>query len=435
MISSVVELALKKLKSQNIDSASVGISEEKGFSVSVRNGDVETLENHLEKSFGVTVYINHQTGSASSSDFSEESIDKAIAKACSIASFANPDLFSGLPDKDQLAIHYPDCKLYFPWEITPAEAIERAIAAEKIALSFDPRIQQCEGASIGTYCGKHILANTLGFIGEYQTSSHNFGCSVVASLNNKMQTDSDYTVSRNPADLENFEWVAKKAAEKTIARLNSRSIKTQSCPVIFEASVAKSLLGSFIAAISGGSLYRRASFLVDSIGKIIFPTFINIAQEPHLFSAMGSAPFDSEGVATKNVDYIKNGELVSYVLGSYSARKLNLKSTGNAGGIYNLSITHTNHSLKELFKKMGRGLLVTELMGQGTNITTGDYSRGAAGFWIDNGEIQFPVEEITIAGNLKNMLAGIVEIANDTDTRGSIRTGSILIDQMTIAGS
>ncbi|EKD92078.1 MAG: hypothetical protein ACD_29C00203G0001 [uncultured bacterium] len=283
--------------------------------------------------------------------------------------------------------------------------------------------------------GKHILANTLGFIGEYQTSSHHFSCSVVASENNQMQRDEDYTVARNPTDLKSFELTAKNAAEKAVSRLNARSIQTQTCPVIFKSNVAKSLLATFSSAITGGNLYRRASFLVGSLGKMIFPKFIDIYQKPHLLSAMGSAPFDAEGVATQNLDYIKQGALINYALGSYSARKLNLKSTGNAGGIFNLFVTHSGSDLKKLFKKMHKGLLVTELMGEGVNITTGDYSRGVSGFWIDHGEIQFPVEEITIAGNLKDMFQNIVEIANDIDIRGNIRTGSILIDRMTIAGS
>ncbi|HLB56862.1 MAG TPA: metalloprotease PmbA [Coxiellaceae bacterium] len=430
----IAETALNKLKSLHVDAAEISIGETKGFSVSARLGDVETLEHYLDKSFSVTVFQNQCTGSASSSDFSIESINATIEKACTIANFSSPDPFAGLADPKRLAKKIPDCDLYHFWNITPQEAIELAIACEKKALNYSKKIVNSEGANVSTINSTGIYANTLGFLGEFQVSEHSISCSVVGSDDQQMQRDYEYTVARNPADLLSIDFVAEHAAEKTIKRLGARKIKTQTCPVIFEASVAKSLLHHFVQAISGGNLYRQSSFLLNMLGKPIFPAFINIFQQPHLLSAMGSAAFDQEGVATVDQHYIKNGELVNYALGSYSARKLGMQSTGNAGGVFNFSISDTDVTLQQLMKKMHRGLLVTELMGQGLNITTGDYSRGASGFWIDNGEIQFPVEEITIAGNLKNIFADVVAIANDTDTRSSIRTGSILIDHMTVAG-
>ncbi|MCX7121148.1 MAG: metalloprotease PmbA [Gammaproteobacteria bacterium] len=429
------DMALQQLKTLGVTQAEISLSQASGFSVTARLGDVETLEHHLDKNFSVTVIRDYCTGSASSSDFSEASIFAVIEKACTIARFSNPDSFAGLADPARLAKNIPDCDLYHPWAITPAEAIEMAIACEKKAVSFDKRITNSEGASISTLNSHALYANTSGFLGEYSVTEHGMHCSVLATEDEKMQRDDEYTVARNPKDLSSIDFVATGAAEKTIKRLGARRIKTQSCPVIFEASVAKSLLRAFVQAISGSNLYRQSSFLLNAMGQPLFPEFINIFQQPNLLSAMGSVPFDAEGVAVENQHYIRAGELVSYVLGSYSARKLGLQTTGNAGGIFNLSINSTESSLQALLKKMDRGLLVTELMGQGVNITTGDYSRGASGFWVEHGEIQFPVEEVTIAGNLKSIFSGILAIANDVDIRGSIRSGSILIDKMTVAGS
>jgi len=433
-LTTIAQSALKQIKSLHIDAAEITLAQTKGFSVTARMGDVETLEHHLEKSFGVTVFQNQCTGSASSSDFSPESIRATIEKACTIARFSSPDPYAGLADPARLAKNYPDCDLYHRWNITPVDAITLAIECEKKALAFDKRIVNSEGASVSTVDSHGVYANTLGFFGDYTASDHGINCSVIARENNQMQRDYEYTSARNAKNLERIDWVAQKAAEKTVKRLGARRLKTQTCPVIFEASVAKSLLRSFVSAISGGNLYRQSSFLLNALGKPIFPAFMNIFQQPHLLAAMGSCPFDREGVATVDQHYVRDGELVSYVLSSYSARKLGLQTTGNAGGVFNLSITLSDLSLQQLLKKMHRGLFVTELMGQGVNITTGDYSRGAAGFWIENGEIQFPVEEITIAGNLKSIFTGIIANSNDVDLRGGIRTGSILIDQMTIAG-
>lgn len=433
----LAHFALQHIRHLNV-AADLSISHAHGFSVSARMGDVETLQHHDEKNFGVTIYHNQCTGSATSSDFSHDSIRATIEKAFAIASFSNPDPFSGLPDPAKLARTYPDCDLFHPWDITPEKAVSLAIECEKKACGFDSRIKNSDGATVSAVQSSVFYANTLDFMGEVRSTEYGMSCSVIAGENNQMQRDDEFTIARNPKDLWSADLVAQRAAEKTVRRLNAKRIKTQTCPVIFEASVAKSLLRVFIAAVSGGNLYRQSSFLLNAMGQQIFPSFINISQKPHLLSAMGSTPFDSEGVAVTNRDYIRNGELVSYVLSSYSARKLGLETTGNAGGVFNLQISCTENQesgLAALLTQMNTGLLVTELMGQGINITTGDYSRGAAGFWVENGEVQFPVEEITIAGNLKSMFADIVAIANDVDTRGTIRTGSILIDQMTVAGS
>lgn len=430
----LADLALETIGSLAIDAAEFSGVREKGFSVNVRLGDVETLSHHLDKTFSVTVYCDHRTGSASSSDFSQESIVQTIHKAYSIAQHANPDPYSGLPDKNRLALSYPDCSLSHDWPISVDQAIELAKRCEAVACE-NRLITNSEGVSVSTFHSNHFMGNTLGFLGGYAVTAHGISCSLVAKSGDQMQRNYEYSVARNSADLMSYETLAKMAAEKTVARLNAKRLKTQKCPVIFDASVAKSLLRHFVQAISGSNLYRQSSFLLDALGQTIFPSFMQIQQHPHLLGAMGSSPFDHEGVATVDQFYVKDGVLVSYALGSYSARKLGMSSTGNAGGVFNLTIANHGISKEVLLKKMNRGLLITELMGQGVNITTGDYSRGAAGFWVENGEIQYPVEEITVAGNLKEMFQSIVSIADDVDIRGSIRSGSILIEQMTVAGN
>jgi PmbA protein len=430
----LAQFTLEQIKKSGVDAGEVSIGEANGFSVSARMGDVETMEHHLEKSVNVTVYDQQRTGSASSSDFSVDSIVKTVEKACAIARFSQSDPFAGLAAPDRLAKKIIDCDLYHPWDITPADAIALAIECEKKAMSVDSRIVNSDGAHISTVSAYGVYANSNGFVGDYRQTDHSISCSLITEENGQMQRDDEYTSARNPLDLFSIDFIAMRASQKTLGKLNARRLKTQTCPVIFEASVAKSLLGHFISAISGGNLYRQSSFLKDGLGKMIFPNFISIHQQPHLLSAMGSCPFDQEGVETVDQYYVRDGELVNYVLGSYSARKLGLQTTGNAGGVFNLMVDAQKVTLKQLMKKMQRGLFVTELMGQGVNITTGDYSRGASGFWVENGEIQFPVEEITIAGNLKNIFSGIVGFSDDVDVRSSIRTGSILIDQITVAG-
>lgn len=426
--------ALKQVRRLGVDGCEVAFSEEKGFSVTARSGDVETLEYHQEKGFSITLYHNQRTASASTTDLSSSAIQSTIEKAFSIARFVGQDEFAGLPEKELIAFEYPELDLYHHWDIQPDEAISKTIECEKIALAYDERITQSEGATLSTvdYC--RVYANSHGFVGHYPSSRHSISLSLLAEEAGKMQTDSEYTLSRRSVHLEDIAVVAKKAAEKVIHRLSPKKIKTQQCSVIFESRLAKSLLGAFVSAISGGNLYRQSSFLLDHLGKRIFPEHINLYQRPHLLAGMGSSPFDSDGVRTHDRYYVEDGVLSSYVLGAYSARRLNMQSTGNAGGVYNLTITHSNKSLFELFKEMKSGFFVTDLMGQGVNLLTGDYSRGASGFWIENGEIQYAVDEVTIAGNLRDMYQGILAVANDVDRRGNIHTGSIWINQMTIAG-
>ena len=429
----LVNFALENVKALSVSDAEISCSLENGLSVDVRSGDVETLTHHLDQQFSITIYDECKTGTASSTDLSENAIRQTIEKAATIAKFASADPYAGLPSQEGLAFDYPDCQLSSDWDISAQDMIALAIEAEKIGCAHQ-RIKNSEGVSISTFKSDAILANTLGFMGRYPVTQHGITCSFLAKENGQMQRDYDYTVARDPSQLRSHIDVAKGAADRTARRLNARPIKTQTCPVIFEAPVARSLLRAFVSAISGGNLYRQSSFLLNALNQSVFPEFINIYQQPHLLGAIGSRPFDSEGVKTKEQFYVENGMLSSYVLGSYSARKLGMSSTGNAGGVFNLAITQSDITLPALLKEMGTGLFVTEMMGQGVNVTTGDYSRGAAGFWVENGEIQFPVEEITVAGNLKQMFQSIRAIANDTDYRSSIRTGSILIDKMTIAG-
>ncbi|OGT51121.1 MAG: metalloprotease PmbA [Gammaproteobacteria bacterium RIFCSPHIGHO2_12_FULL_42_13] len=430
----ISEGALAYAHQKNIDAVEISLQTSKGFSVTARKGEVETLEHHQENSFSVTVIHQQCTGHASSTDFSKEAVIATIDKAITFARYAQKDPFSGLADPALLARNYPDCDLMHPWSVTPKKAITMAILCEQKALAHDKRILYTEGATVSTHSAQIIYANSLNFMGEYRISEYSMGVSCVARGDQEMEREGEYTIARNPKDLWTIDFIAKRAAEKTIARLNAQAIKTQTCPVIFEASVARGLLGAFVQAISGGALYRQSSFLLNALETQVFPTFIHIAQEPHLPSAMGSCPFDGDGVLTRQQHYVEAGILKQYALSVYAARKLGMQTTGNAGGVFNLSVSPADFTLPELLKKMQRGLLITELMGQGINITTGDYSRGAAGFWVEQGEIQFPVHEITVAGNLKNMFKGIVAVGNDVDTRSTIRTGSLLIDQMTIAG-
>lgn len=421
-------------KSKEIDAAQSVLFTENGFSVQARNRDVETLEHHQKRALEVTVYRNQQTASASTSDLSLSAIRSTVDKACSIASYAHPDPFAGLADPELMAYHYPDLQLYHPWDITPEQAITMAIECETLACQQDKRILNVEEASVSTFNSLMIYGNTHGFVGSCQSSMHTMSCSVVAAEHGQMQRDYEYTTARRATDLDSVLLIAKQVAEKTLARLGAKPIKTRQCPVIFYAPVAKSLLSHFVSAISGGLLYRHESFLVDSLGKQIFPAGFHLHQQPHLLAAAGSVPFDAEGVVTKNIDYVQDGQLTEYVLSSYSARKLGMTTTGNAGGVHNFEINHHSLNLPELMREMDTGFLVTELMGQGVNLLTGNYSRGAAGFWVERGEIKFPVEQVTIAGNLRNMFADIVKVGNDVDTRSNIRTGSILVSKMTVAG-
>jgi PmbA protein len=402
--------------------------------VSARLGDVETIEHHCDQGLGITVYFGQRKGSASTTDLSPDSIKETVSAACSIARYTSEDEYAGLPEKELLATEFPDLELNHPWGVSVDEAIALAIECEDAARTYDAEISNSEGASVNTHQGIHVMGNSLGFLHGYISTRHSLSCSVLAQRGDSMQRDYWYSVSRNALSLEQPIEIGKKAAERALRRLEGRSLSTRQCPVLYSAEIASSLLASFIGAISGGNLYRKSSFLLDALDSQIFPEFIHIHEQPHLKGALGSAAYDGEGVATKTRDIVSDGILRSYVLSTYSARKLGLRSTGNAGGVRNLTITPGELDYQGMLKQLDTGLLVTELMGQGVNMVTGDYSRGAAGFWVENGEIQYPVEEITIAGNLKDMFKNIIAVGNDVDYRGNVRTGSILVERMSIAG-
>ena len=426
---------LKLAKESGASAAEAEVSEGWGHSVNVRMEEVETIEYHRDKGLSVTVYFGKQKGHAGSSDLSPKAMRDTVEKACSIAKHTAMDEFSGLADPSLLAKGpFPDLDLYHPWGITVEQSIELGKRAEAAAFAVDKRIDNSDGASASTQDAHFCYGNSSGFIGGYPSSRHGVSCSVIASDGDIMQRDDWYTTSRDFAELDQIERVGQIAGERAIKRLNGRKLKTLDCPVLFEGPIAQGLISHFVSAVSGGSLYRKSSFLLDSLGKQIFPTFLQIREAPHLPKGFSSSPFDAEGVATKPRDIIKDGVLQGYFLGSYSARKLGMQSTGNAGGNHNLIVPDTGHDLTALLKQMGRGLLVTELLGHGINAVTGDYSRGASGYWVEGGEIQYPVEEITIAGNLKDMFKGIVAVGNDVIVRSSKLCGSILIDKMTVAG-
>ena len=427
---------LAKAKAKGASSVEVAASVSGGFSLNVRMGDVETVEYHHDKSMGLTVYFGQRKGSASTSDMRAQSIAQTVDAACAIAKMTSEDPCNGLADKALMAWDYADHPLdvYHPWQLTPEQGIELALACEAKARKGDARISNSEGVSISTGESARVYANSHDFVGAVASSRHSISCSLLAKQAESMQRDYYYSVGRSATDLCTWDELAKRAVERTVRRLGATSIATCQVPVIFEASIASGLLRSFRAAISGGNLYRKSSFLLDQLDKPVFAPHIHIHQRPHLSTGLSSALFDGEGVQTADRDFVQQGVLTSYVLGSYSARKLGMQTTGNAGGVFNLSIDGGDDDLSALLKKMDKGLLVTELMGQGVNIVTGDYSRGASGFWVENGEIQYPVEQITIAGNLCDMFKQLLAVGNDIDKRGGIYTGSLLIEQMTIAG-
>ena len=433
-LKNIVQDLLDEAKSQGASAAEAGLSQENGLSVSARLGDVETIEHHCGQGLGVTVYFGQHKGSSSTSDLSPASIKETVSAACSIARYTNADTYSGLPEKECLATNFPDLDLNHPWDVSVDAAIELAIECEDAARSFHAEISNSEGASVNTHQGIHVMGNSLGFLQGYQSTRHSLSCSVLAQRGESMQRDYWYSVSRNAQNLESAVNIGNKAAERALRRLGGRSLSTRQCPVLYSAEIASGLLSSFIGAISGGNLYRKSSFLLDAIDSQVFPEFVHIHEQPHLIGALGSAAYDGEGVATHARDIVSAGVLRSYVLSTYSARKLGLQSTGNAGGVRNLIIDSGLLDFQGMLKQLDTGLLVTELMGQGVNMVTGDYSRGAAGFWVENGEIQYPVEEITIAGNLKDMLKNIVSVGCDVEYRGNVRTGSILVERMSIAG-
>jgi len=430
---------LKYAREQGGSDAAVEISEGSGLSVSVRKSKIETIEQNRDKGIGVTVFIGKKRGNASTSDFSSASLKATVEAAYNIARFTAEDDCAGLAEEELLEKNPQDLKLFYPWPISTEEAVALAQRAEAAAFAVDPRVTNSEGAGVHVQQSHFVSANSRGFIGGYPYSRHTLSVTPIAGKGAKMQRDDWYTSVRDPKKMASAEAVGRYAAERSLARLNARKLATRTCPVLFEAPLAAGLLGAFVQATSGGALYRKSSFLVDSLGKDIFPSHIQVKEDPHVVGAIGSAPFDEEGVRTHKRDVVKNGVLQGYFLSTYSARKLGMKTTGNAGGSHNLTITSSqtakNDDFAGMLRKMGTGLLVTELMGQGTNYVTGDYSRGASGYWVENGVIQYPVEEITIAGNMKEMFKDIVGIGTDTLVRGTKNTGSILIEKMVVAGN
>jgi PmbA protein len=433
-IHQLVADVLQEAKRQGATSAEVDVAVNKGFAVTVRMGDVESIEYNQDKVIEVSVYFGQRSGSASLSDIRPEAIRAAVQAACNIARFTDEDEFSGLADKELLAFNYLDLDLYYPWNITVPQAIEIGLECEGIALAKDKRITNSEGVNISTVDVLHGYGNSLGFIGITPCTRHEISCVLIAKQGDEMQRDYSYTVACDADSLESISYIANTAAERTVRRLGGRRLTTCKGPVIIYAEEARGLLGHFVSAIQGGNLYRKSSFLLDHLGKQIFPKHITIDERPYLPKSLGSSPFDNEGVKTRPNVFIKDGVLESYSLGVYSAKKLGMQTTGNAGGVHNLFITPGQNDLADLMKKMGKGLLVTEFMGNGINLVTGDYSRGASGFWVENGEIQYPVEEITIAGKLQDMYANLVEVGNDIDKRGNIQTGSVLLEEMMIGG-
>ncbi len=434
-LESIIERALEEARSRGAGQAEAAVSQNTGLSVGVRLGEVETLEHQRDRSMGITVYFGRRKGSASTSDFSPEAVTATVAKACSIARFTAEDEYAGLADASLMSRSQPDLDLDHPWDLSAERAIEIAKASESAALAFDARINNSEGASVNTHQGLHVYGNTHGFVGGYPTTSHTVSCVVLAGSGEGMQRDYWYSTSRDWRDLEDPEAIGRESARRTIARLSPRKLGTRRAPVLFAPDMARGLIGHFAAAIRGSSQYRQSSFLLNAAGRQVFPKGFSVAERPHIPKGMRSAPFDEEGVATHDRELVSDGVLTGYILSSYSARRLGLTTTGNAGGAHNLVVApNTPGGAPAMLDRLREGLLVTELMGQGVNAVTGDYSRGAAGFWVEGGELKYPVAEITIAGNLRDMLKDIVAVGDDVDARGGTRVGSILVKEMTIAG-
>ena len=431
----LVALAVDTARKSGASASEAVLSRTAGLDVNVRLGEVETIEHTRDHSFGVTVYFGHGKGSASSTDFRPSAVRETVEAACRIARHTAQDEFAGLADPERMAVDPPDLDLFHPWEITPDEAISLALEAETAARDHDPRITNSDGASVSKHDGDYVYGNSHGFLEGCSSSRNSLGCVVIAEDPSGMQRGYWYSTGRDPDRLEPAPRIGVTAAERTVRRLGARKLDTRTAPVLYEADVARGVIGHLVAAVRGPNLYRKASFLVDRIGERVMAGHVRIHEQPHLRGALASAAFDGEGVETAPRDLVAGGVLRGYVLDSYSARKLGVPTTGNAGGVHNLTVEPGSKSFEALLAEMGTGLLVTDLMGMGVNIVTGDYSRGAAGFWVEGGEIAWPVEEITIAGNLADMFLGIREVGADVDTRGGIRTGSLLVDRMTIAGN
>ncbi|XMB47930.1 metalloprotease PmbA [Pseudomonas fluorescens] len=430
-----VEQILAEAKRQGASACEVAVSLEQGLSTSVRQREVETVEFNRDQGFGITLYAGQRKGSASTSASGPEAIRETVAAALAIAKHTSEDESSGLADKALMAKDVQDFDLFHAWDITPEQAIELALTCEAAAFDADARIKNADGTTLSTHQGCRVYGNSHGFIGGYASTRHSLSCVMIAEANGQMQRDYWYDVNRQGELLADPASIGLRAAQRAASRLGARPVPTCEVPVLFSAELAGGLFGSFLGAISGGNLYRKSSFLEGAIGQKLFPEWLTIDERPHLMRAMGSSSFDGDGLATYAKPFVEKGELVSYVLGTYAGRKLGLPSTANAGGVHNLFVTHGDEDQAALLRQMGRGLLVTELMGHGLNMVTGDYSRGAAGFWVENGEIQFAVQEVTIAGNMRDMFKQIVAVGNDLELRSNIRTGSVLIERMTVAGS
>ena len=433
-LSDAVQLALEEAGGHGASSSEAAASLSQGLSVNVRKSEIETVEHTRDRNLVVSVYFGQRTGSASTSDYSPAAVKETVLAACNIAKWTEEDRCIGLADPERLAKDVMDLDLYHPWTPSVEEASSLALECEASALGADARIVNSEGASVDAHQGVEVYGNSLGFIGHTQKSRQGISCSVIAGVGDSMQRDYWYSSARRLGDLDTPVQVGDQAARRTLRRLGARRVPTCRVPVIYEAPVASSLLGHFISAISGGALYRKASFLLDHLDKKIFPEFVRIHEQPLIVGGMGSAAFDGEGVATSARDIVSDGILRGYVLGSYSARRLDMQTTGNAGGVHNLTIDTGDQNLEQMISGIDEGFLVTELIGFGINNVTGDYSRGAAGLWIENGEIAYPVEEVTVAGNLKDIFQNIAAIGNDVDPRRSTRCGSILVEGLTIAG-
>jgi PmbA protein len=433
-LETVAAQAVELAKRLGADEAEAGVSYEEGLSVTVRMGEVESVERQRDRGLAITVYRDRKKGSASTTDFDASSVEEIVRKALSIGSFTTADEYAGLAEASLMAVDPPDLELYFPWDLDVESATALALRAEDAARALDPRIANSEGATVTSGAGRRAYANSHGFVGSYPSSSHSLSCSVVAKSASSLERDYWYTVSRRPEDLDSPESVGEKSARRAVARLDARPVSTRVVPVIYPPEVARGLFGHLIAAIRGTAQYRRASFLAGAKGKQVLSSLVDITEDPLIPRALGSSPFDGEGVVTKRRELVQSGVLQGYVLSSYSARRLGLPTTGNAGGVHNLLVRPTAGPLEELIKGCEQGFVVGELLGQGVDIVSGDYSRGAAGFWVERGEIVHPVNEVTIAGNLRDLLQNIRAIGSDIETRGVVRCGSVLVDGLTLAG-
>ncbi|HPE62307.1 MAG TPA: metalloprotease PmbA [Thiolinea sp.] len=425
---------LKAAKAKGATAAEIGIDKGTGLSVAVRLGEVDKLQYHRDQGASVTVYFGHKKGFASSGDLSPQALADTLEAACNIARYTAEDEYNGLADPDLMARDIPDLALYHPWDVDAERAIAMALETEQAARGHDPRIVNSEGADVDSYAGLGIYANSNGFSGVTSSTRHTVSCAVVGQEGSSMQRDYWYSSHCRPDRLESPAAIGTRAAERTLRRLNGRSLSTREVPVLYVPELAKGLVGTLVSGISGGALYRKATFLLDSLGQPIFPDFVQLSERPHLKCTLGSRAYDAEGVATFDREIVADGRIQGYFLGSYSARKLGMQTTASASGASNLILHDTGQDWNGMLAALGTGLMVTELIGSGINMITGDYSRGAAGFWVENGEIRYPVEEITIAGNLREMFHNIQAIGNDVDLRGRIQSGSVLIGRMTVAG-